>query len=168
MANLFCASEVIEINIEARKRGLEFYKKVAKRTKSSDVKETFKWLAEQEEKQINSLQEILKKIEVCQPFELYPDEYSMYVEALLKRHTFNNVKKRDLLKKIKTNADAVDTAIEYEKDSLLILYEMKNFVRKPELKIVKKLIEGTRADINRLNNLKKCLTSKDLKTCLLK
>ncbi|MEO0096262.1 MAG: hypothetical protein ABIL46_09335 [candidate division WOR-3 bacterium] len=168
MANLFCASEVIEINIEARKRGLEFYKKVAKRTKSGDVKETFKWLADREEKQLNALQEILKKIEVCQPFELYPDEYSMYVQALLKKHKFNNVKKKDLLKKIKTNADAVDTAIEYEKDSLLILYEMKNFVRKQELKIINKLIKETQSDIYRLNNLKKCLSSKDLKTCLLK
>ncbi len=168
MANLFCASEVIEINIEARKRGFEFYKKVAKKTKSKDVKETFKWLADREENQMNTLQEILKKIEVCQPFELYPDEYSMYVQALLKKHKFNNVKNKDLLKKIKTNADAVDTAIEYEKDSLLILYEMKNFVRKQELKIINKLIKETQADIYRLNNLKKCLSSKDLKTCLLK
>ncbi|MEO0160931.1 MAG: ferritin family protein [candidate division WOR-3 bacterium] len=168
MANLFCASEVVEISIEARKRGFEFYKRVAKKTKSPDIKETFKWLASQEEKQIAMLQDILKKIEVCQPFELYPDEYAMYVQALLKRHTFNDIKKKDLLKKIKTNADAVDTAIEYEKDSLLILYEMKNFVRKQEKKIINKLIKDTQADINRLNNLKKCLSSKDLKTCLLK
>ncbi|MGB9721455.1 MAG: ferritin-like domain-containing protein [bacterium] len=168
MANLFCASEVIEISIEARKRGLDFYKRVVKKTKSSEIKETFQWLASEEEKQINSLQEILKKIEVCQPFELYPDEYSMYVQALLKRHTFNNIKKKDLLKRIKTNADAIDMAIEYEKDSLLILYEMKHFVRRPELKIINKLIKSTQNDINCLNNLKKCLTSKDLKTCLLR
>lgn len=168
MANLFCASEVIEITIEARKRGFEFYKEVAKKTKTPDVKETFNWLAMQEDKQINKLKEILTKIEVCQPFELYPDEYSMYVQALLNRHTFNGIKKKDLLKKIKTNADAVDTAIEYEKDSLLILHEMKNFVRKPELKIINELIKSTQNEINRLNNLKKCLTTKDLKTCLLK
>lgn len=168
MANLFCASEVIEINIEARKRGLDFYKLIVKKTKSKEIKETFEWLADEEEKQINALKGILSKIEVCQPFEIYPDEYSMYVQALLKRHTFNNIKKKDLLKKIKTNADAVDTAIEYEKDSLLILYEMKNFVRKQELKVIKKLIKETQNDINRLNSLKKCLSNKDLKTCLLK
>lgn len=168
MANLFCASEVIEINIEARKRGLNFYNRVVKKTKSNDVKETFKWLATREAGQIGMLNQILSKIEVCQPFELYPDEYSLYIQAMLKRHTFNNVKKKDILKNIKTNADAVDTAIAYEKDSLLILHEMKSFVRKNELKIINKLIKETQEDINRLNNLKKCLTNKDLKTCLLR
>lgn len=168
MANLFCASEVIEINIEARKRGLDFYNRVVKKTKSNDVKETFKWLATREAGQITLLNQILSKIEVCQPFELYPDEYSLYIQAMLKRHTFNNVKKKDILKNIKTNADAVETAIAYEKDSLLILHEMKTFVRKNELKIINKLIKETQEDINRLNNLKKCLTNKDLKTCLLR
>jgi len=168
MANLFCASEVIEINIEARKKAIDFFKKVSKRTKSPEIKEAFNYLATEEEKHIDSLKQVLQKIEICQPFEAYQDEYSLYVEALLKRHTFNNVKISDLLKKIKTNADAVDTAIEYEKDALLILYEMKNFVRKPELKIIRKLIKATQDDINRLYNLKKCLTGKDLKSCLLK
>lgn len=168
MTNLFCASEVIEINIEARKRGFNFYKRVATKTKSSEVKETFKWLATREAGQINMLNQILSKIEVCQPFELYPDEYSLYIQAMLNRHTFNNVKKKDILKNVKTNADAVDTAITYEKDSLLILHEMKSFVRKSEMKIINKLIKETQEDINRLNNLKKCLTNKDLKTCLLK
>jgi len=168
MANLFCASEVIEISIEARKKGMDFYKRIAKRTKSGEIKETFKWLASEEERHINILNQILGKIEKCQPFELYPDEYSLYVQALLKRHTFNDIKKKDFLKKIKTNADAIDTATEYEKDSLLILYEMKHFVRRAEIKVINRLIKSTQNDIYRLNNLKKCLTSKDLKTCLLK
>ena len=168
MANLFCASEIIEINIKARKKAIDFFKKVNKRTKSPEIKETFKYLATEEEKHIDSLNQVLQKIEICQPFETYQDEYSLYVEALLKRHTFNNVKTSDLLKKIKTNADAVDTAIEYEKDALLILYEMKTFVRKPELKIINRLIKATQDNINRLYNLKKCLSGKDLKTCLLK
>ncbi len=168
MANLFCASEVIEISIEARKKGEKFFLAVAKRTKSKEIKETFKWLAEEEQRQINALNKILGKIEKCQPFELYPDEYSMYVQAFLKRHTFNDIKKKDFLKKIKTNADAVDTATEYEKDALLILHEMKHFVRQSEIKVIKRLTKNTQKNISRLDNLKKCLTNKDLKACLLK
>ncbi len=168
MANLFCASEVIEISVAARKKGKQFFQAIARRTKSKGIKETFMWLAEEEERQINVLNKILTTIDKCQPFEVHPDEYSMYVQALLKRHTFNNINKKELLKGIRTNADAIDTAIEYEKDALLILYEMKRFVRQMETKVIRKLIEATQKNISRLGNLKKCLTSKDLKTCILK
>lgn len=168
MANLFCASEVIEMGIERNKKGKEFYERISKRTKSKEIRETFKYLATQEEQHINELNKILSTIEKCVPFEQYPEEYSLYVQALLSRHTFSNVKKSDLLKNIKNNADAIDTAIEYEKDSLLFLHEMKSFVRRHELKIINRLIKDEQNEINRLHNLKKCLTSKDLKTCLLK
>jgi hypothetical protein len=68
---------------------------------------------------------------------------------------------------IKTNADAINLAETFEKDSVLFLHEMGKFVRHKETTVIEDLIKGEQEQLTRLSKLKNCLTESDLNACLL-
>ena len=169
MGNLFCANEVIEMGIQIKKNGKSFYSNVAKSTKAKRVKNIFQWLALEQDRHIKVFDDMLVHIDKCARFEQYPGEYSSYIEALISDYALGpKVKGRVMPRKVKDNAQAIDLAIDFEKDSILFYDAMQPLVRAKERKAIGKLIEQEHEHIRRLSQLKKCLTRSDLKACLIR
>jgi len=167
MGNLFCANEVIEMGIQIKNDGKDFYVKIAESSRANKVKDIFRWLAEQQDRHIKAFEDILASVEKCVPYEAYPGEYSAYLGVLVGDHTLGKEKKpKKFAQKVKDNAEAIDLAIDFEKDSVLFYHEMKNVVREKERMIIDELIKHEQEHIRRLSALKECLTSSELNACL--
>ncbi len=158
MGNIFAGSEIVELGIEIEKNGRDFYNVLTKQSKNLKAKELFKYLAGEEEKHIAAFQKILGSVEKHEPESAYPDEYLAYMNALASEHVFTQANKgKEIAQKIKTNNEAVDVGIGFEKDSIIFYEGMKRVVRAYDYKVVDELIAQEKSHLIKLAELKKIL-----------
>ena len=164
MPRLFEAREIVAIAIKIEENGEGFYMRMANVIKNRQVKETFEFLAGEERKHRNSFREIQQRLGEFKPaYESYPGEYLNYVKALVEESIFTKERAGQLLvKKFKTAAAALDTAIGLEKDSILFYNEMKNFVPESEHKPINEIIDQEKEHLRKLSEIKSTQQRKQL------
>lgn len=85
----------------------------------------------------------------------YPGEYFAYMSALASEYVFTQKDKgKDIAKKTKSDNEAIDLGIGFEKDSILFYEGMKKVVPEYDLKIVDQLIEQEQYHLKMLTDLK--------------
>ncbi|MDP8229691.1 MAG: ferritin family protein [Candidatus Gorgyraea atricola] len=155
MANLFSGPEVVEIGIQIEKNGKAFYDGVVKISKSQKAKEIFEFLGGEEDKHIKRFENLLAQVKKYEPSEAYPGEYFAYLRALSEGYVFTKANKgAEIAKGIKSEKDAVDAGIGFEKDSILFYHEMKKFALEGEQKIIEKLLEEEQSHLRKLIELR--------------
>ncbi|HLD82591.1 MAG TPA: ferritin family protein [Candidatus Omnitrophota bacterium] len=158
MGNIFAGSEIVEIGIQIEKNGRDFYNTLEKKSKNQRASEMFKYLAGEEEKHIKIFQEILDKTEKYEPIGLYADEYFAYMNALASEYVFTKENKgEEIAKTMKSDKEAVNMGIGFEKDSIIFYEGMKKAVPEYDLKIVDELIMQEQRHLRILSDLKKDL-----------
>ncbi len=158
MANIFAGSEIVEIGIQIEKNGYDFYTVLINQSKNSQARETFEFLAGEEEKHIAVFKGMFDSLREYTPPESYPGEYFAYMSALASEYVFTQKDKgRDIAKKIKSDNEAIGLGIGFEKDSIIFYEGMKKVVPEYDLKIVDKLIEQEQHHLKMLTDLKHSL-----------
>lgn len=155
MSNIFAGSEIIELGVEIEKNGRDFYEAVFAISKDETAKKLFKYLAGEEEKHIVIFEKILVATEKYEPVESYTGEYSSYMKALAAECVFtkkNNGKEN--AKKIKSDKEAVELGIGFEKDSIIFYEGMKKVVPEYDHKIINSLIVQEQSHLRQLTELK--------------
>ncbi|MDP3732337.1 MAG: ferritin family protein [Candidatus Omnitrophota bacterium] len=159
MGNIFAGSEIIEIGVQIEKNGRDFYNTLEKKSKNQKASEVFQYLAGEEEKHVVVFQKILDSLGKDEPPESYPDEYFAYMNALASEHVFTQKDKgEEVAKAIKSDKEAVNMGIGFEKDSIIFYEGMKKVVPEYDLKIVDELIVQEQGHLRILSDLKKNLT----------
>lgn len=156
MAEFFKASELLEFAIQIEKNGELYYRTAEKKVSEKKVKDIFLYAAGEEVKHRQIYEGLLKTAEDYQPPEAYPEEYFQYLRFYAGEHIF--VKKEAVEQKalgVKSDVEAIDLAIGFEKDSILFYLEMKNLVPEAEKKIIDKIIEEEHRHYNKLVEMKK-------------
>lgn len=158
MGNIFAGSEIVELGIQIEINGRDFYNGLTKSAKSLKAKEIFKYLAGEEEKHIVAFQKILVSVEKYEPQEARADEYFAYMNALAIEHVFTQKNKgEEIARKIKSDKEAADMAIGFEKDSIIFYEGMKKAVPEHDLKLLDELILQEQNHLLQLTELKKNL-----------
>ncbi len=156
MVNVFSAAEVVELSIRIEENGRDFYNGIINLSKSQTAKEVFELLSSEEEKHIKRFEEILSKVKKYEPAEAYPNEYFSYLKSLSGEHVFTKEKKgTEVAGRIKTEKEAIELGIGFEKDSILFYQEMKKFVLTSEQNIIEKLLEEEKEHLRKLFELDK-------------
>lgn len=156
MGNIFAASEIVELGIQIEKNGRDFYNALADKSKSAKAKEIFQYLSGEEEKHILVFQKILDSVEKYEPAETYPGEYFAYMNALASEYVFTQKDKgAQIARSTKTDKEAVDLGIGFEKDSIIFYEGIKKTVPEYEQKIVDELIAQEQKHLLQLVDLKK-------------
>ena len=158
MPNFFSPSEVVQIGIEIEKNGKDFYNGAAAVSKSDKAKNIFKLLAVEEGNHIQVFQNILSTVEKYEPAEAYTEEYFAYLKALSEDHVFT--KKGEgarIASGVKSDKEAIELAIGFEKDSILFYYEMKKLVLQDSHKAIDRLVAQEQEHLKRLTDFKNCL-----------
>lgn len=159
MGNIFAGSEIVEIGIQIEKNGRDFYNTLEKKSKNQKASQIFKYLAGEEEKHIVVFQKILDSIGKNEPPELYPDEYFAYMNALASEHVFTKEDKgEEIAKTVKSDMEAVNMGIGFEKDSIIFYEGMKKAVPAYDLALVDELIMQEQGHLRILFDLKESLT----------
>ena len=155
MGNIFAGSEIVEIGIQIEKNGRDFYNTLARQSKNPAASGIFKYLAGEEEKHIAVFQNILNKTEKYEPAGLDADQYFSYMNALASGYVFTQRDKGEsIAKKIKSDREAVDMGIGFEKDSIIFYEGMKKAVADYDLKVIDELIAEEQAHLMQLSDLK--------------
>lgn len=155
MGNIFAGSEIVEIGIQIEKNGRDFYNLLTRKSKNPKAADIFRYLAKEEEKHIAVFQNILDSVEKYEPAESYPGEYFAYMNALASEYVFTQKNKgEEIAKTIRTDKEAVDLGIGFEKDSIIFYEGMKKVVPTSDLKVVEELIAQEQNHLRALTDLK--------------
>jgi len=158
VVNIFAGSEIVELGIQIEKNGRDFYNALVEQLKNQKAKETFKYLAGEEEKHIAVFQNILDSVHKYEPPESYPGEYFAYMNALARDYVFTQKDKgREIAKNVKGDKEAISLGIGFEKDSIIFYVGMKKVVPEYDHKIVDRLITQEQDHLRQLSELKESL-----------
>ena len=141
---------MVEFAIQIEKNGESFYRESAKKIAHEKTKTLFIELANQEVEHKKIFESFLKKVENYNPPEAFNEDYFMYLRAYADTKIFNKE-----FSGINKPVEALQFAINMEKDSILYYTESKNFVWDDDKKILDNIIAEERKHFIRLSQLLK-------------
>lgn len=147
--NIFSVREIIEFAVEIEKNGESFYRFAAGKLSDEKIKTFFLFFADEESEHRKKFEGFLKRVENSSPAEAFNDEYFQYLKAFADGKIFNKK-----LPDIKKPFDAIQFALNAERDSILYYLEAKNFILTDEQKIIDDIIEEERDHFVKLSQIK--------------
>lgn len=157
MSVIFSGKEVLEIAIQIEKNGFTFYSHAAQKVTDNKARELIEWLAMEEKSHIGRFEDILSSFNP-EELDMSPaefEEYSLYLKALADARVFTTeLKAREAAMSIKSEMDAIDMAIGFEKDSLLFLHWIRMMVKGPDAVVVEDLQREEMLHLKKLVELK--------------
>ncbi|MGD0336786.1 MAG: ferritin family protein [Candidatus Omnitrophota bacterium] len=158
MVNILSGSQMVEIGIQIEKNGRDFYNTLARQSENQRARSIFKFLAGEEEKHIEVFKKILGTVENYGSAESYPGEYLAYMADLAGEYVFTQKEKgEEAALAIKSEKEAVDKGIGFEKDSIVFYEGMKKAVPEQALGVLDALIKQEESHFRQLVELKKML-----------
>ncbi len=152
MAGIFKATDILLAAQEVETRGEVFYNRLVETTTEPKLKELFTFLAGEESKHRAIFAKLYERVgEVELPAWAEEDEYVDYLKYLLDSHTLFRLGDVENLKRFMgTHKEAVETAMGFEKDTILFFVEMQEFVPEGEKKYIKACIDEERSHLRML------------------
>jgi rubrerythrin len=156
MRGRFLGDEICEMAIETEKKGAAFYDAVAHTATSPAVRDFCARMAAAEQEHERVFTAMLSLLHSAPEPEEYAGEYLAYVHALLDRDVLPGAAEGvGLAERAQTEREAIDFALQFEKSTILFLYEMRNFVPEGERSTVDKLLNEERSHVTMLAELRK-------------
>jgi len=156
MGNVFSGIEIVEIGVQIERNGMDFYNEVAASSRSPKAKKIFLFLAGEEHRHISIFQMIMNSVENYEPSGAYPEEYFAYMNTLASGHVFTEKDRgSEIAKTAKSDIEAVDLGIGFEKDSIEFYEGMKKVVPEHDHGLVEELIRQERDHLGKLTEIKK-------------
>lgn len=155
MNDTFSSSEIVELGIEIEKNGRDFYSVLMAKSKDEGARQVFAYLVKAEEKHIKAFQKLLEKADANKSQEMVSDEYYAYMRALAGGYVFTQANKGKLLaEKIKSDREAIEQAVGFEKESIIFYEGMKESVPAAERSVIDELISQEHKHLRKLLLLK--------------
>src|SRR3989338_9457020 len=78
-------SDLLEVAIRIERSGMDFYKTLRNNAKDANARDTFSFLAAEEEKHIGVFRKILENVADYAPRLSYPGEYELFLQGIASR-----------------------------------------------------------------------------------
>jgi rubrerythrin len=141
MAKMFEVAELVQVAVDDEKSGVAFYQTLSEKTQRAELKKTFATLADQERYHQKRFEEMLKDLGDYRPPDTYADEYLSYVHALTSDRAFpDEAVAQRRAQEVRDDHEAIALALRFERDTLVLMNEMRGMVRKKDRAIVDQLI----------------------------
>ena len=128
MANLFLASEILEMNIAEEQNGAAFYQALSESAQSTALKKAAHEIAEQEMMHEKRFAQLLAEVEHREPEESYPGEFDAYIQSLMRFKMFPDKESAIAEANQLDDIPAVEYAIKTEQATLNLLNELKKHI----------------------------------------
>ena len=153
----YSACEIIKVAIEIEKNGYQFYTEAAKLTRISSVAELFRSLAQEEIQHQAFFEGLAKLIAHCEVNGITPpDEYlSAIADASILQQKRGM---KAIAEKRLTDQEALDIAVQVEKNAILYYTELLRFVTEKEKGMVEELVAEEKRHLTKLISISKNLT----------
>jgi len=158
MAVFFSGSELLEIAMGIERNGIAFYQALADKTANRDAKTIYNYLAGEEKRHLDTFQGMSDAPGQYKPQEIYTEEYTLYVKALINGVVFSNITEaQQKAGKVSNEIEAVNTGIQAEKDSILFYTELQDLVRERDREVVLAVLCEEKKHLRQLSELKRGL-----------
>jgi rubrerythrin len=153
----FSGKEILEMAVRIEENGERFYTQAAGAAKTERLKELFSFLADEEKKHIAYFKEMKRQAEGPRTiFDPYIEEAGLYLKAVADTEVFTRPDEGEsLAQQVSDEKEALDIAIDMEKESLLFYYEFIKGVRESDRSILDRLIIEEKVHLKKLMGLKK-------------
>lgn len=118
-------TDVLEVAVRVERLGIELYRKLYETVESPQAKSTFSFLAAEEEKHAGTFRRLLDEKADYTPRFDYPGEYGLFLNEYAASIVRKVEKAGSLMEKTTIN-EALEMGIEFEKETILFYYELKN------------------------------------------
>ena len=154
MSILFSASEVVTMAIEIEKNGMDFYNALAARVTDEKSKELYTYLAGEEVRHKLTFQKMLDNLKNIELTAADEEEYNHYLKALTSSRVFKSDQSaEELLDELKEEKDAIEFAINAEKDSILFYYELLDQAFDEDRESIERVIKEEKVHLAKLLTL---------------
>jgi len=142
MARMFEVAELVKVAINDEKTGAAFYTKLSDLVRDAELAKTFATLAEQERGHQQRFEAMLAEMGDVKPPDLYPEQYLNYVTAMTADRAFPDedaaVRQAQA---VDDDREAIRMALRIERDTLVLMNDMRNLVRDKDRAVVDELIK---------------------------
>jgi len=152
----YSACEIIKVAIEIEKNGYHFYTEAAKLTRRKSVAELFRNLAQEEIQHQAFFEGLAKLVSSCETNKTAPpDEYlSAIADASIIQQKRGM---KAIAEKRLTDQEALDIAVQVEKNAILYYTELLRFVTEKEKGMVEELVAEEKKHLTTLTSIGKNL-----------
>ena len=156
MPELFSASELVNIAIREEVTGATYYRAVAEKTGSPELRDFALKTATMEDEHADKFRKLLQTIGDYAPVgESYPGEYEEYVSYLIEGRIFPMGEEGEALAaRQESDKQAVETAAEMEKNTLLLYQELVRFVPEKQRPILQEIMDEERLHLLQFTKFK--------------
>jgi len=159
MAHVFTVAEVVNVGVEDERTGVAFYGVLTERASDPGLRKTFADLAEEEEGHLRRFEQMLADLGQVQVPEGYAAEYSAYMQALTTSKAFPDEETAmAMARDCPDDAAAIDLAIRFERDTLMLMQEMQEMVPQRDAATVAELKREEQGHLVVLAEAKKALS----------
>jgi rubrerythrin len=149
---LLTGDEIIEIAIRLEKRGEAFYIEAAQSATTASVKALFEDLAEQESHHCRAFQQMGRAVVELALSPDQWDQFQAYAGALLQQSLFGTPEGAlSRAAEAMDEGEALQAALDFEKETLLFFYELRDAVRGPAQQVVEGIVQEEKRHIQRLS-----------------
>ncbi len=149
---IFRATDIVEMAMELEKSGEIFYDAVAGKVQSTEVKTLFEDLAEQERQHYIAFEKLTRTTWDAAPLSGENwDQYLAYLQATIQSAFFEGADKAlALAEQVRDEKEALQMALEFEKETMLFFYDLRDKVSHVDKGVVSDIIAEERKHVQRL------------------
>ena len=160
MGELFEVQELVKVAVEDEKSGVVFYTAASQKAIDAELKATFSDLADQERYHQRRFEKMLQALGGLKTPETYAGEYRSYIKALTDNRAFpDDQAAARMAEQCGDDLEAVNLALRFERDTLMLMNEMRALVPQKDRPIVDELANEEKSHLVVLTAAKEKLES---------
>ena len=138
----YTAKDILEMAIQAKTKGIELYLTLARNSNNYYVGKLFMELAKDERNHKKELEKWFKKAAKNKKDEAYPGEKSLFLKSLAETSSFNcSETQKKALETTISEEEALRAGVNFEKDFMLFLHELKLHMPSKETEVIDELLD---------------------------
>ena len=141
MSELFEVAELVKVAVDDEATGVVFYNAIAEKVTNPKLKKLFADLAEEELYHKTRFEQMLADLGPKVSREEYPGQYTEYLRALTGERAFPDEQTAmQIAAECDSDAEAVNISSRFERDTLVLMNEMRHLVPDKDQAVVDELI----------------------------
>jgi rubrerythrin len=153
MDAILSASEAVDMAKQVEDAGEAFYDEALKYLEDPEVRRIFEFLRDEERRHAATFERLLETMGGVSGGWREDDEYVAYIRLLAGTQVFPDAPAARAAVRGATAGEALRLAIEFEKDSILFLHEVRPMVEEESREVVDRLIAEERIHVTTLLRL---------------
>ncbi|NLG50475.1 MAG: ferritin family protein [Chloroflexi bacterium] len=154
MSILLSGADLIDLAVQTEERGEAFYREAKAQAKTSKARELFAYLAEQEVRHKRVFQGLVSAIVVTEMDPTTWEEALAYIASTVDRAFFTADAPIRAVPQGATETEMINRAIEFEQQTLLFFYALRDLAQPVNRPIIDKIVEEERRHVARLAALR--------------